>query len=132
MQTSAIRVRGKEVGKIDVCYLELRPEKDEGPFLKEERKFLDGIAGLLGKSYERRLAVGEREKLIGELQNALQEVKTLTGMLPICASCKKIRNDQGYWEKIERYIGERSSVRFSHGICPECAQKLYPDLNLKK
>ncbi|HOD64687.1 MAG TPA: hypothetical protein PKO04_10525, partial [Smithellaceae bacterium] len=75
---------------------------------------------------------GEREKLIGELQNALQEVKTLTGLLPICASCKKIRNDQGYWEKIERYIGERSSVRFSHGICPECAQKLYPDLNLKK
>jgi PAS domain S-box-containing protein len=132
MQTSAIRVRGKEVGKIEVCYLELRPEKDEGPFLKEERKFLDGIAELLGKSYERRLAAEEREKLIGELQNALQEVKTLTGLLPICASCKKIRNDQGYWERIERYIGERSSVQFSHGICPECAQKLYPDLNLKK
>lgn len=132
MQTSAIRVRGKEVGKIEVCYLELRPEKDEGPFLKEERKFLDGIAELLGKSYERRLIIGEREKLIGELQNALQEVKTLTGLLPICASCKKIRNDQGYWERIERYIGERSSVQFSHGICPECAQKLYPDLNLKK
>jgi len=132
MQTSAIRVRGREVGKIEVCYLELRPDKDEGPFLNEERKFLDGIAELLGKSYERRLAAGEREKLIVELQNALQEVKTLTGLLPICASCKKIRNDQGYWEKIERYISERSSVQFSHGICPECAQKLYPDLNLKK
>lgn len=62
-----------------------------------------------------------------ELQKALQEVKTLTGMLPICASCKKIRNDQGYWERIERYITERSSVQFTHGICPECRKKLYPE-----
>lgn len=129
MQTSAIRVRGREVGKIEVCYLELRPDKDEGPFLNEEREFLDNTAELLGKSYERRLVTEEREKLIAELQNALQEVKTLTGMLPICASCKKIRNDQGYWEKIERYISERSSVQFSHGICPECRKKLYPDLD---
>ncbi len=129
MQTSPLRVRGNPIGNIEVCYLEPRPEKDEGPFLNEERKFLDGIAELLGKSYERRLAVGEREKLIVELQNALHEVKTLTGLLPICASCKKIRNDQGYWERIERYFSERSSVQFSHGICPECKKKLYPEMD---
>ena len=128
MQTSDIRVRGNSIGKIEVCYLEPRPEKDEGPFSKEDRKFLDGIADLLGKSYERRLAAEEREKLIEDLKNALQEVKTLTGMLRICASCKKIRNDQGYWERIERYISERSSVQFSHGICPECMKKLYPEM----
>ncbi len=76
---------------------------------------------------EKRLQA-ERDKLIQELQKALQEVKTLSGLLPICASCKSIRNDQGYWNKIEIYIEDHSKATFSHGICPECAQKLYPDL----
>jgi PAS domain S-box-containing protein len=70
----------------------------------------------------------EREKLIGELQDALAKVRTLSGLLPICASCKKIRDDQGYWNQIESFISEHSTVEFSHGICPECAKKLYPDL----
>lgn len=70
----------------------------------------------------------EREKLIAQLQKALAEVKKLSGLLPICASCKKIRNDQGYWEQIETYIGSRSEADFSHGICPECKKKLYPEL----
>jgi predicted RNase H-related nuclease YkuK (DUF458 family) len=68
----------------------------------------------------------EREKLILELQKALSEVKTLSGLLPICASCKKIRNDKGYWEQMEVYMRDRSGAEFSHGICPECAEKLYP------
>jgi|GEM_PF-3395528 len=68
----------------------------------------------------------ERERLIFELQEAIAKVKTLSGMLPICASCKKIRNDKGYWEQIEVYIGDHSEAEFSHGICPECAEKLYP------
>lgn len=63
-----------------------------------------------------------------ELQSAMTEIKTLTGMLPICAACKKVRDDQGYWNQIESYIGERSDAVFSHSICPACAQKLYPDL----
>jgi hypothetical protein len=69
----------------------------------------------------------EREKLIRELQGALAKVKTLSGFLPICMSCKKIRNDKGYWEQVEVYIRDHSEAEFSHGICPECMKKLYPD-----
>ncbi|NJD55244.1 MAG: hypothetical protein FIA94_02425 [Nitrospirae bacterium] len=67
-----------------------------------------------------------------ELRQALSEVKTLSGFLPICASCKKIRDDKGYWNQIEAYIGERSDAEFSHGICPECAKRLYPDFDEKE
>jgi len=63
-----------------------------------------------------------------ELENSLSEIKQLRGILPICASCKKIRDDKGYWNQIEFYIRTHSDVEFSHGICPECAKKLYPDL----
>jgi len=69
----------------------------------------------------------EREKLIKDLTEALAEVKTLSGLLPICASCKKIRDDKGYWNQIEEYVRDRSEAEFSHSICPECAKKLYPD-----
>ena len=69
----------------------------------------------------------EKSKVIKELQTALERVKTLSGMLPICASCKKIRDDQGYWNQIEAYIAKHSEAEFSHGICPECARKLYPE-----
>lgn len=68
----------------------------------------------------------EREALIARLQEALAQAKILGGLLPICASCKRIRDDQGYWNQIEAYIGERSHAEFTHGICPECAQELYP------
>ncbi|MBI4774070.1 MAG: GAF domain-containing protein [Deltaproteobacteria bacterium] len=75
-----------------------------------------------------RLRVEEdRERLIGELQNALAEVKRLSGLLPICVNCKKIRNDEGYWEQVESYIRKHSEAEFSHGICPECAKVLYPE-----
>lgn len=63
-----------------------------------------------------------------ELHKALSELKTLSGLLPICASCKKIRDDKGYWNQIEAYIRERSEAEFSHSICPECAQRLYAEL----
>lgn len=80
----------------------------------------------------RKQAEAEREKLIGELQDALTNVKTLSGLLPICSACKKIRNDTGYWEHIEEYISKHSGADFSHGICPECARKLYPEVFNKK
>ncbi len=70
----------------------------------------------------------ERKKLINELQDSLQKVKMLSGLLPICASCKKIRDDEGYWSQIESYIRDRSEAQFSHSICPECAKKLYPEI----
>jgi CheY-like chemotaxis protein len=73
-------------------------------------------------------AAKERDKLIDQLEHALAEVKRLSGLLPICASCKKIRDDQGNWQQIEEYIHTHSEVDFSHGICPECALALYPEL----
>ena len=81
---------------------------------------------------EREKTRKEREELITELQQALDEVKTLSGLLPICSNCKKIRDDKGYWNKIEGYIQEHSQAKFSHSICPECARKLYPDLDINK
>jgi sigma-B regulation protein RsbU (phosphoserine phosphatase) len=69
----------------------------------------------------------DRERLIGELQEALAKVKLLSGLLPICASCKKIREGDGYWTQVESYIHEHSEAEFSHGLCPECAKKLYPN-----
>ncbi len=68
----------------------------------------------------------ERERLIAELQEALASIKTLKGMLPICSSCKKVRDDNGYWNQIEAYVSEHTEAEFTHGICPECAKKLYP------
>jgi len=69
----------------------------------------------------------DREKLIGKLQDALKKIKTLRGIIPICAACKKIRDDKGYWNQIEIYLRDHSEADFSHGICPECVKKLYPD-----
>jgi FixJ family two-component response regulator len=81
---------------------------------------------------ERKLAETELERLIVELQEALAKVKVLSGFLPICSSCKKIRDDSGYWRQIEAYIRDHSEADFTHGICPECAQKLYPQFYRKQ
>jgi methyl-accepting chemotaxis protein len=75
----------------------------------------------------RKQAEQEQSRLIEELRRTLGEVKTLRGLLPICASCKKIRRDQGSWQQIESYIREHSEAEFSHGLCPECAKELYPE-----
>jgi len=77
---------------------------------------------------ERKRVEAEREKLIAELQEALARVKTLSGLLPICASCKKIRDDQGYWHQVEVYVRDHSDADFSHSLCPDCARQLYPDI----
>ncbi len=63
-----------------------------------------------------------------DLLSAQKDIKTLKGFIPICASCKKVRDDEGFWNQIESYISQRSDAKFSHGICPDCAKKLYPDL----
>lgn len=112
------------------------------PFLGEGGRYLAGTAGRLynangdvmgaietvrditdAKNLEQ-----EREQLITKLKDALAKVKTLSGLLPICASCKKIRDDKGYWYQIESYISSHSKAEFSHSICPECAKKLYPEI----
>ena len=76
---------------------------------------------------ERKRSQQEREKLIQELQEAFAKIKVLSGFIPICASCKKIRDDQGYWNQLEAYIQSHTEAQFSHGICPDCATSLYSD-----
>ena len=74
-----------------------------------------------------RNAEKEREKLIADLKKALTEVRRLSGLLPICSFCKKIRDDKGYWSQLESYISEHSDAQFSHGLCPECLKEHYPE-----
>jgi two-component system sensor histidine kinase/response regulator len=81
---------------------------------------------------DRKLAEQEREKLIAQLQKALADIKTLHGILPICASCKKIRDDQGAWHQVEAYIRDHTDAEFSHGLCADCAKQLYPEFAKKK
>jgi hypothetical protein len=89
---------------------------------------LDKVNSDLRKENEKRLKIQkENEKLIDNLQQALDEIKTLQGMLPICSFCKNIRDDQGYWNCIESYFSKHSELVFSHGLCPDCAQKHYPE-----
>ena len=75
---------------------------------------------------ERKRAEEEKEKLIIELQESLAKIKTLKGLLPICAWCKKIRTDKGYWQQLESFLKEYSEAEFSHGICPDCIKEKYP------
>jgi response regulator RpfG family c-di-GMP phosphodiesterase len=70
----------------------------------------------------------QQEKLIAKLQEALAEIKTLKGFIPICASCKKIRDDEGYWNQLEAYISKHTDAVFSHGICPDCAEKFRSEI----
>jgi len=84
-----------------------------------------GIAIVARDISERKLAEETQASLVRELQRALAEVRTLSGLLPICSACKKIRDDRGHWTQIESYVSERSPVAFTHGICPACAIALY-------
>lgn len=94
------------------------------PYLDIENKPV-GIIETFQEITARRQLEEEREKLITRLQTAMAKVRTLSGFLPICASCKKIRDDKGYWTQIESYIKNHSEAEFSHSICPDCAEKLY-------
>jgi hypothetical protein len=69
----------------------------------------------------------EKEKMIVELQEATEKIKILRGFLPICSHCKKIRDDEGYWQQMEKYVSEHSEAQFSHGICPTCAKEHYAE-----
>lgn len=123
------------------CTVEHRHESSDGttqdvevhcfPVFDDRGKILQVIEYCIDIS-DRKKTVAEREKLIWELQDALREVKMLSGLLPICSSCKRIKDEQGGWSNLEHYISEHSEAEFSHGICPECAQRLYPDYYQKK
>ncbi len=108
--------RGKDGHDIGVS-LSISPIKDKAGTII-------GISTIARDVSERERVRKERERLIAELQEALAKVKVLKGLLPICAWCKKIRDDKGYWQQIEAYISDRSEADFSHAICPECANKV--------
>jgi PAS domain S-box-containing protein len=87
-----------------------------------------GVLGIYEDITERKRAEAERERLIVELQSALAHIKTLSGLIPICSGCKKIRDDKNYWHQVDTYIAEHTSALFTHGLCPECVKKYFPDL----
>jgi response regulator RpfG family c-di-GMP phosphodiesterase len=100
----------------------------DGYFIRpiSNREFLARVqAGERIKRAEDALRTKERQQreLISHLEGALAEIKTLKGFIPICASCKKIRDDEGYWNQLEAYISKRTDAVFSHGLCPECAEQ---------
>ena len=104
-------------------------EETTDPIINGEGK-LEKAVHILNDITERKILEIEKEQLILELKNALAEVKKLSGLLPICSHCKKIRDDKGYWTQIESYIHEHSEATFSHGICQDCAKKYYPDFDI--
>jgi len=85
----------------------------------------NALLALLTDVTERRRAAEERDRMINELKEALANVKTLRSLIPICASCKKIRDDKGYWSQVEVYVRDRSEAEFTHGICPDCMKNVY-------
>jgi hypothetical protein len=93
-----------------------------------EYRIAERTTELSNEVVERKRYGSERDKVIAELQAAFAQIKTLTGLLPTCASCKNIRDTDGKWVQMESYIQDNSTARFSHGICPPCAQKLYPEI----
>jgi hypothetical protein len=144
MQVQHVRYMTKDPEKFveKVVYLYSHPEETS----RDEVELTDGtvldrysapVLGKDGNNYgriwafrditERKRAEEELERLISELQEALSKVKTLSGLLPICASCKKIRDDKGYWNRIEVYIRNHSEADFTRGLCPDCAIKLNPE-----
>jgi hypothetical protein len=87
-----------------------------------------GVVGITRDITARKSAEEAKEKLLLELQKTLAELKTLQGIIPICSSCKQIRDDKGCWHQIEAYVRDHTQADFSHGLCPHCMEKIYPDI----
>lgn len=123
--------RGEHVDR----YETIRVKKDGTPIdvsltispIKNSSGEIIGVSAIERDITTQKRVESERKRLIEELQDAVARIKTLHGLLPICASCKKIRDDHGDWQQIESYIKARSDADFSHGICPDCIGKLYPE-----
>lgn len=129
--------RGEEVDNVEVY---IRPTGWETGrwHLASARPLLDG-AGRRGGGIvvlrdinERKFLEEDRDRLITELYKSLANIRTLSGLLPICSGCKKIRDDKGYWTQVEEYVARHTDAKFSHGLCPECVAGLYPEVARKK
>jgi two-component system, cell cycle sensor histidine kinase and response regulator CckA len=123
--------RGQPVESVETVHI--RKDGQQTDVLLTISPIRDATGKVVGASTiarditERKREEQLRLKLIQELTEALAQVKTLSGLLPICASCKKIRDDNGYWQQVETYIQKHANVDFTHGICPDCVKQLYPE-----
>jgi len=126
-----IRFQGKDFGILEVDNVKFPEHKEH--YLNLTLSITD-VCGLAIENARRHQIIKDAEKKLrlekGKLEQALAEVKKLSGLLPICSYCKKIRDDKGYWNQIESYIHEHSEAEFSHSICQECAEKYYSDMDL--
>ena len=109
----------KLVGQISVA-------NSENDYTQDDVTTLQKLTSIFSLGIRAKLAEEAKNNVIGDLEKAMSEIKTLKGLIPICSSCKKIRDDQGFWQAVEVYIRDRTEAEFSHGICPDCARKLYP------
>ena len=100
--------------------------------LHDDKGKIYAVGGFCTDITERKKIEKEKENLIGRLQTALDEVKTLRGIIPICSFCKKMRDDRGYWNRVETYIAERTEADFSHALCPDCSREHCPELHKKE
>jgi PAS domain S-box-containing protein len=125
----SIRATGRWSGELMVMHKDGRefPIWLSASMVRGERDQPVAMVGVIKDMTRRKEAERERETLISELQEALSKIKTLSGLLPICAWCKKIHDDKGYWKKVETYVEEHSDASFTHGICPECLKKISPE-----
>ncbi len=113
-----------------ICILDTKENYFSDQMTESVRLFkanVESYLALLFEVNERKRVEEEKERLIVELQCALTQVKRLSGLIPICASCKKIRDDTGYWRQVEEYVSDHSEAKFSHGICPDCIKSQYPE-----
>jgi PAS domain S-box-containing protein len=131
-ETIAKKVRADNVDEGEWTFI----RKDGGRFpsllvitsLKNEKGGFTGFLGVFRDISERKKSEAERERLITELKNTIAHVKTLSGLIPICAWCKNVRSDTGYWQTVEQYVRNHSEASFSHGVCPSCAAKFKGDV----
>ncbi len=105
------------------------PVESQGSFILDARGIPYAVQIVIRDITRRKELEAEREQLVANLEKALEKVKTLQGLIPICSSCNKIRDDDGYWRRLEEYIEAHSNAEFSHGICPDCMKKLYPKVS---
>ena len=119
--------KGYAAGAVDYLFKPVEPQiirSKVGVFLKlyQQRRLIEEQSKLLAEKVESLSALNK------SLKEAMEQIKTLKGILPICAHCKKIRNDKGYWEQVEKFLEQNSDLGFSHGICPDCLKKHFPDM----
>jgi PAS domain S-box-containing protein len=125
----SIKATGRWNGELMVIHKDGRefPVWLSASMVMGERDQPVAMVGVIKDMTRRKEAEEERETLITKLQEALSKIKTLSGLLPICAWCKKVHDDKGYWKKVETYVEEHSDASFTHGICPECLKKVSPE-----